>query len=289
MKITHIINPVKVNKASDLFLAQPVTFRTMLKAKNDSKYKNQINQYVVGFEEDYEIFPLDFITLPNLRTSVLDTNTFEKQRKLPLISEILYSLKDIDADYIIYTNVDIAVLPFFYDYIFSKIEKGSDSLIINRRVVGEIDEDATMFAVIGESHPGYDCFVFRKELLNQFVFGNICIGANFIGRAMYANLITFSDKLEIIKNVHVTFHIGDDGAWLANDYSEFDLHNKKEVINLITQLIKCCKTIEIKEQLVELIDFVNEYGVVKIDSKSKSKKSLPIIRKLKKIVKIIID
>ncbi len=27
-----------------------------------------------------------------------------------------------DIDYVIYTNVDIALMPYFYDYIFSKIK-----------------------------------------------------------------------------------------------------------------------------------------------------------------------
>ena len=29
LKITHIINPVKVNESSDLFVAQPITFESM--------------------------------------------------------------------------------------------------------------------------------------------------------------------------------------------------------------------------------------------------------------------
>ncbi len=48
----------------------------------------------------------------------------------------------------------------------------------------------------------------------------------------------FSNSLEIIKDCHLTFHIGDDGAWLNNDYSEFDAHNKKEAYKIINHFIE---------------------------------------------------
>lgn len=285
MKIAHIINPVNVPESSDLYQAQPVTFRTMLQAKNTSTYKNQINQYVVGYEEDREIFPSEFKALSNLEKSVLDTNTFVKQRKLPLISSILNALLKEDVDYIIYTNVDIAVLPFFYDFVFSKLKNGSDSLIINRRVVETLKDDASMFAEIGKKHPGYDCFVFRKELLNQFVFGNTCIGANFIGRAMYANLIAFSNTLEIIKDVHVTFHIGDDGAWLKNDFSEFDKHNKEEVKKVLAILLEQIHEKEKIQDLNKIAEFLEKIGNFKTLHQKKNKSYSKVIEKIKTMLK----
>ena len=37
LKIAHIINPAKIKKTSDLYLAQPVTFETMRIAKEFAK------------------------------------------------------------------------------------------------------------------------------------------------------------------------------------------------------------------------------------------------------------
>jgi hypothetical protein len=278
---------------SDLFEAQPVTFRTMLKAKENSLYSDSILQYAIGFKEDESMIPESFIKLSNLKRSVLDVSGFTKQRKLPLIKDILLALKTIDSDYIIYTNVDIALMPHFYDYIIEKLKSGSDSLIINRRVLDSLKEDSLMYSDIGKSHPGYDCFVFRKELVSKFVLGNTCIGANWIGRIMYANLIVFSKKLEIIKDAHLTFHIGEDGAWLSNNYNEFDTFNKNEVYNSIDYLYKSSISSDNKKSLEEVLEFMNIFGMSAQIEKHKIsyfKKFIKVLKKLsKKTIKKLID
>ena len=65
-KISHIINPVKVNENSDLFLAQPLTFKSMLNAKNFLENSDDVKLFTVQYEEDREIIPKEFIILPNL-------------------------------------------------------------------------------------------------------------------------------------------------------------------------------------------------------------------------------
>lgn len=287
MKIAHIINPVNVLPSSDLFDAQPVTFSTMHRAKEYSVESNAISLYVLGYPEDEVVFPAGFTVLPSLSRSVMDVNLFQKSRKLPLIGDILKSLESLDVDYIVYTNVDIAVLPFFYDYIKAKIKAGSDSLIINRRVLNELQDDNLMFAEIGQDHPGYDCFVFRKELLSKFVLNDICIGANWIGRAFYANLVAFSRSVEVIKDAHLTFHIGEDGAWLLNDFSEFDVHNKAEAQKVIGKLLKLPLKDTARTDIEEVKVFMDTYGI-----HPQSQPSLivrkPFIYRLKKRVKKII-
>ncbi|MEQ8625753.1 MAG: hypothetical protein RIB02_12405 [Vicingaceae bacterium] len=269
VNIAHIVNPVNISSTSDLFEAQPVTFESMLNAKKYSKFKENIFQYAIGFDEDIPVFPNEFIQLPSMKRSILDTGKFAKKRKLPLIKDILLPLlKEEQIDYIIYTNVDIAVLPFFYDFIFDKISRGSDSLIINRRVIDKIDSSSAMFAEIGDPHPGYDCFVFKKEILNSFKFENVCIGANWIGRTMLSNLVAFSSKLEILKDKHLTFHIGDDGAWLSNDFSEFDKNNKKETYKVIEYLQKVVSNEELEKSLAEILDFMDNFGIKRIKKPS---------------------
>ena len=51
-KITHIINPVIVNKSSDLYFAQPITFETMKKAKYFAKKSVIVELYATCFKKD---------------------------------------------------------------------------------------------------------------------------------------------------------------------------------------------------------------------------------------------
>ncbi|MFW5701044.1 MAG: hypothetical protein ACOCWM_05080 [Cyclobacteriaceae bacterium] len=262
-KFVHIINPVKVNPSSDLHAAQPFTFESLRKAKEFAKEEIDVALITAQYPEDHEIIPDFFIRSIDLNRSVLNFGEFEHERKLPLIQDILeraykYSKK---GEYLIYTNVDISVMPFFYNYILSKIKNGSDSLIINRRVIKHGTDLTQMCADIGKSHPGFDCFVFRRELLDNFELGHACIGANWIGRVMISNLIMFSNKLEIIKDAHLTFHIGDDGAWLKKKYTEFDLHNKNEAYQIINSFIKTTKDEKKKSEFREIIQFMDNWGI----------------------------
>lgn len=284
VKIAHIINSVKVKKESDLYIAQPVTFQSMVKAKKYNEFSNNIQLFNICYEEDRDLVPDEFTTLPYLEKSVLDHGNFTKQKKLPLIRDILLPLKNIDdIDYIIYTNVDIALMPFFYDYIISKINNGSDSLIINRRIITEASDLGLMYAEVGKPHAGYDCFVFRRELLHKFDFGESCIGANWIGRVFISNLITYSRKLEILKDGHLTFHIGDDGAWLSNNYSDYDLHNKNIAYQLINKFLKEDLDQNRKEELKEILQFMEQWGKPR-EKKVKTKRRPSMAQKIKKKV-----
>ena len=66
VKIAHIINPVKVKESSDLYNAQPITFESMVVAKNFSVFKDQIIQCTTQYEEDLEIIPDYFLKLSHL-------------------------------------------------------------------------------------------------------------------------------------------------------------------------------------------------------------------------------
>lgn len=275
MKIAHILNPVNVSEESDLFQAQPVTFRSMINARNISRYKEHIGLYAVGYDEDIKIVPEEFSILPNLSKSVLDCSSSLKGRKLPLIGDILLSVLKLDYDYIIYTNVDIAVQPYFYDFVFDyMVNNSSNSLIINRRVINSLDTYVNMSSEVGKDHPGYDCFVFKKEFINKFIFGNVCIGANWIGRAFIANLVALSDEVIVMKDRHLTFHIGDDGAWLTNRFNEFDEFNKSEVYKILAKLREMTSD-ETKNALFDEIQlFMDNWGV-------NTKKKVSLLNKIR--------
>ena len=135
--------------------------------------------------------------------------------KLPLISDILSRLyEESDADYFIYTNVDIGLYPDFYLKVNSFIDQGLDAFIINRRRlpenVGESNKLNDIFQLKGKTHPGFDCFVFKRSLLPQFKLENICIGVPFIGITLSQNIFALAEKYKIFTDEILTFHLGEE-------------------------------------------------------------------------------
>ena len=232
-KLNHIINPVNVSEASDLFVAQPVTFETMRRAQQFAANEVKVNLVTTQYPEDHSIIPDFFIKTKDLDRSILDVGSFKKERKLPLLKDILNRVFDYDSqtDYIIYTNVDIAVQPHFYAFVNQKIKEGHDAFIINRRTISNhytITTLAEAYTDYGEAHPGYDCFIFKKEIYTKFNLENICIGAAYVGLALYLNLRLFSQSFSEINDKHLTFHIGNDKIWKEESNNQFEKFNKAE-------------------------------------------------------------
>ena len=240
-KIAHIINPVKVKESSDLLTAQPITFQSMLNAKSYGSTEKNIELCCTQYPEDESVIPDGFKNLGALGRSVEDVNPKTLGRKLPLIKDILDKLiTNVDADYYIYTNVDIGLMPSFYSFVQSKIDEGYDALIINRRrlkkeykSVGQLPE---IYADLGKSHPGFDCFVFSKAIAQKLVLGDICIGAPFIGVAMAHNLFSFAEKALFVPDAHLTFHIGE--QVMVEDKSVYHTHNQNEFENVVFPALK---------------------------------------------------
>ncbi len=266
MKIAHIINPVNVTETSDLFIAQPVTFETMRRAKKyASDNKLEVELFYTCYEEDLPVAPAGFIQTKLLEKSILDHQDFEKKRKLPLIKDILDRLyESSDADYFIYTNVDIAVQGNFYIEVKNIINQGYDAFVINRRTIDKkytsIEEIPEMYQDRGEKHPGYDCFVFKRDVYPSYKLGIACIGANWIGRVLISNVIAYSNKFKVFEDEYLTFHIGDDRSWKVHDFSDYDKNNEmvlKEI--LLSYLERGCV---INGTLLEL--FTSQHNVVSL-------------------------
>ncbi|MCB0197034.1 MAG: hypothetical protein KDJ65_34115, partial [Anaerolineae bacterium] len=174
--IAHITNPVAVGPKSDLFIAQPITFETMRLAQAAARRQVSVELYSAQFATDRPMVPPWLQITPDLERSVLDIAPIKVHRPLPLIKDILDRLvAATHADYLIYTNVDIAVMPHFYLAIDSLLSSGYDALVINRRTVSaaytQLEEIPLMMAQIGQPHPGYDCFVFKRTAYSHFNLG----------------------------------------------------------------------------------------------------------------------
>ena len=238
-RFAHVINPVRVEPSSDLFVAQPITFESMRVAREKAREDADVTLCAVYYPEDEEQIPAAFQKLQPLDRSVLDFGEFEVKRKYPLISDILARLAEAasEADYLIYTNVDIVLMPFFYTSLATLLEEGYDALTITRRTIPRIytspAELSRMYAESGEAHPGHDCFIFRREAVMQYDLGHICIGAHWIGRALELNMICTARRYAAFRDLHMTFHLGDDRPWKDDRFKVFAQSNRNEIRRIL--------------------------------------------------------
>jgi hypothetical protein len=239
--MAHVVNPVVVGEASDLFAAQPITFQSMVEAKRFSILQVQVELFAAQFAEDHGLVPGDFISTRDLNRSILDCGKFNSTKKLPLIKDILDRLYEATtAEYLIYTNVDIGLQPYFYMTIAELARQGYDAFAINRRVVSpEFKSPQDMPAIwseVGKSHPGWDCIVFHRSLYPKFRLGNVCIGTSGIGRALVYNLHCHGKRFNVFMDKHLTFHIGEDTPWQGEKHRDLLEFNQRESRQVLQQL-----------------------------------------------------
>jgi hypothetical protein len=215
--IAHIINPVAAKEGSELALSQPFTYESMRVAvkyaETVAPQSLEVKLYSVQYEEDVRAIPTGFQQLPNLSRSIRDVVKSDSVKKFPFIGDILQALLDnTTAEYLIYTNTDIVLQPHFYVAIEGLIKKGYDAISPTRRRVardnfGE-DNHAYILAQLGKAHPGYDCFVMHRSVVEKFILSNICIGTGYVSVALIHNIIAFAQKPLISDDYFLTTHIG---------------------------------------------------------------------------------
>ena len=241
MEIAHIINPVSADPSSDLYIAQPITFETMHRARDYAAPHLRINLFSAQLAWDESAAPVGFARTPDLTRSVLDVAQFKIPRRLPLLADILDRLYHTSqADYFIYTNVDIALQPSFYVAVHKHIQDGFDSFVINRRTIdarfSTIEELDEMFADPGTAHRGWDCFIFARNMYPQFKLYDICLGTSRVGLALLANLVALSQNFFEFKDEHLTFHIGDARAGKRKEYADYAAHNTAQLMRILAEL-----------------------------------------------------
>lgn len=249
IKIAHVINPFNapVDHPSHLYYAQPVTFESMIRARNNAKDVMDISFYTVQYAEDHDVLTAEqkkeFICLPDLQESVQDYFEFNnKSKKLPLIRHILktlYDNTDDHVDYFIYTNVDIALQPNFYLYIKNKIDEGYDSLCIHRcdipkyldKTLLDVSKLDLMYNITGKHTFGHDCFVFPRSMYNNLVLNNVFIGYIPFGCVMKNQIKKNAKQFkEIHSRENLTFHIGFDKV--VDKKTEYHIANNKTANNM---------------------------------------------------------
>lgn len=231
MRIAHIVNPFRAPAGSEPAMYQPVTLESIRIAKEFAGAAMQIELYAVCFEEDKEAVPSYFTLLPFLNRSVLDLKKFSRQKKFPFIADVLHALHSASsAEYLMFTNMDIALLPQFYLAINELLRDNCDAVVVNRRCISKkhasLKQLPLMYSDYGKPHPGFDCFIFKRELLPKMHLGNICLGVSFSEVAVLHNLIAYSSRLKLIDDLHLTFHIGTEVMPPLD--KEYYTHNREE-------------------------------------------------------------
>lgn len=227
MKIAHIVKILEIqpkHESSYLHIAQPVTLKSMLDSKLQSKNPEDIDLIAVKHKDEKVECPEGFRMTPDLTRWCYDVfPELPKTRDLPLISDILNALNQTsEADYYIYTNVDIGLFPDFYDFVIDTISKGINSFTINRLTMPKkfngIKLDQNNYKLVfdqqGVSHPGLDCFIFPRKILKSINVGNVFIGSAPIGAVLKTEIQKSINPFRSFPSeVRKTFHLGDDLAW----------------------------------------------------------------------------
>jgi len=232
IRIAHLVNPVRNPLESSLSDDQQLTFESMRRAAEHARAIADVDLVTTQYEEDRPIIPSYFRVTPDLDRSAGDVAGCSKFRKLPLLCDLIGRLhSETDADYLIYTNVDIILHPTFYTEVSARIADGLDAFIINRRRVPnhyhQISDLDALFNDDGRSHPGFDCFVFHRSMYNKFELARVCVGIPFVGILFAQNIFCFARRFKLFDKDKLTFHVGmevfkkRDPEYLAFNKSEF--------------------------------------------------------------------
>lgn len=225
LKLNHVVN---FYDSADEERTQGLTADSMRKAQQRLR---KVRLIAVVSQEESQAIPRGFKGVSSLNRTVADIAPFSKRRPLPLLFDILEhgAATCRSNSYLVFSNTDICLQPDFYLAVNSLIEQGFDCLIINRRTVASMEDYGAWTSIaaleIGESHPGLDCFVFPTEWVGRFVRSNACVGVGYVMRSLLFNLVVLARRMLIMRDVHLTYHYGDDRCWDTAEFEEYQDHN----------------------------------------------------------------
>ena len=243
MKIAHIVNVTEIDdskKASYLHIAQPVTLKTMSMAKQKAAGIVDIDLVTIKHQDETVDIPDEFIHAPDIKKYAWEyipsLCNVTPHKPLPRLADILSGLNQTsDAEYFIYTNLDIGLYPDFYIEVRKMIEMGVDACCINRidlpknyrGVTLDINAIDLILTAAGTKHPGIDSFVFKKDIVPALNLGNVYIGFPPVGMVLKTQIEMNSTNFYWVKDQTLTFHLGQDKPW-ANTNSLYFQENYRQ-------------------------------------------------------------
>ncbi|MGB5560159.1 MAG: hypothetical protein WBN04_19365 [Paracoccaceae bacterium] len=236
-KLVHMVNLYPPRPDDTV---QACTTTSMLDAQHGQD--GRVKLVNVQLQSDPDQTPAGFVRSPDIERTIASVDDNLSGRPLPLLFDILESgaqAADPD-DFLIYTNADICVQPYFYECVFDLVSRGFDAVIVNRRTIGAdfiADHDTPLLhADLGKRHKGYDCFVFRKEAFDRYARNNACIGAASVAMGLLYNMVVHSSKMLILTDVAMTYHFGDDQPWQSGNFADYTSHNRREYLSTLRTL-----------------------------------------------------
>ena len=106
------------------------------------------------------------------------------------------------------------------------------SFIINRK---DIIESSNSGKIISgdckiKDHPGYDMFVFEDSIREKLCLEEVAVGNPPVGAIMAINLLAHSEKVQLIDNLLITWHRGEERSWKQNTESHEAIRNRDEAM-----------------------------------------------------------
>jgi len=240
MRIRHVVNVVGASARRDLLDTQALTLETIDIARRLAPEHIEIEVVGVRFADEEQ--PADWLIDDwQLERSVLDVGTFQRQRRLPLLRDVLAPFDGDDYDLGIYTNIDIALQPRFYELIAEIHRAGHDAFVINRRTVQSSNPDkinsAWLTHQVGAPHPGHDCFVFTPSVFAGADVDDACLGAPYVMRAFLYHMVLTATRFRDFTDLHATFHLGDDREWTTTVFEDYHAHNAAALRRSVSRMI----------------------------------------------------
>ena len=240
----HIINPFPCPEHSEHGIASAITYESLRIAAEEAQKRG------IQVEVNAVVLPGDEIAIKppaklagHIGRTIQDIRPMSPTRPFPLIADILRTgAESSKCDYLIFTNMDIAVQPNFYVQLHEIVEKRFEPdtpFTVYRRNISShynrIEQLPEMYRQPGQIAYGYDCFVFPKLYVSQLDLGNCCIGAAHFDYLLFIALDAASGfRTQRINDLPLTFHIGNDIAWSSQiDYIE---HNLAESLAAIRRI-----------------------------------------------------
>lgn len=249
IEIYHVINPYTASEGSESEAIQQKTFHSLRLAKDYARDVVNVCHVLRVDPQDEAKFrkspPIPDSAVEPLERFSSDIGSFQVPRRLPLLSDVFSSnylvgkagreLSDKGGKgaYLIFTNMDICVTPFFYTECARLISVGHECFVINRRTVPKEYLDRPLldgFFAGSEPHPGHDCFVMPLSVLPQFVLTNSIIGIGYVFRPLLLNcILNFGGSFKEFGDAYLTLHYGDDMDWKGEQFADYLEHNKNEL------------------------------------------------------------
>jgi hypothetical protein len=250
-RFVHLVNPFASPAGPSSDRVQAVSYESMRRAR-DFCPEIPVNLAAAVAPEDRDCVPEAFELAGVLNRNVTDVATFAHPAPLPLVFDVLEAGcaharaladekgEDAEAVYVVFTNVDIALLPHFYAAVGDIVSRGYETLTIFRRTIPPIDPDpanlATMYAEYGVTHDGFDCFVIPLSQFDRYVRSDACIGRGFVMRSLLYNMVANASKMAILRKAHLTFHLGDDKDWKVPEFEDSNRFNVEQAKHVLVSL-----------------------------------------------------